>query len=82
MAVVVKRWSKARVEVVMLDSGPEGVLGADITAILSVLHWQGQSRCSQSGAEEVVFLSQTPTRTPLWEVLRKIQNIRSHFNYT
>lgn len=49
LAVVVKCWSKAKVEVVMLHSGPEGVLRADITAFLSVVHWHGQPACSQSG---------------------------------
>lgn len=49
LAVVVKCWSKAKVAVVMLHSGPEGVLQATITAFLSMVLGHGLSPCLQSG---------------------------------
>lgn len=49
LAVVVKCWSKAKVEVVMLHSGPEGALQAAITAFLSTVPWHRPSAGFQSG---------------------------------
>lgn len=70
VAVVVKWWSKARVEVEMLHSGTEGVLRADTTAALSMVHWRWRSVCFQSGCRfrrgSRVPVPDSDKDTPLW----------------
>lgn len=72
LAVVVKCWSKAKVEVEILYSGTGGLLQANTTAALSMVHWSRLSVRASSEAEEVVFLSRNPTRTPLYELINTV----------
>ena len=76
MAVMVKCWSKAKVEVEVLYSGTGGLLRGNVTAALSMVHCRRLSVWAFSevvaAAEEVVFLSRNPTRTPLRELINTL----------